>query len=108
MAKIAHRESLAKAVTEHPHSADMMFLLAVVLYCDDDPQRSQAFFQAQKRWNRAIRRTSRAFSTCWLAAQPSSLLRQIRKHLKRADAGLIRAALAGSDFSAMIGWRLRK
>ena len=64
IAKIAHRESLAKAVTEHPHSADMMFLLAVVLYCDDDPQRSQAFFRARERWSRATRRTSRAFSTC--------------------------------------------
>ncbi len=48
IAKIAHRESLAKAVTEHPQSADLMFLLAVVLYCDEDPQRSQAFFLRAK------------------------------------------------------------
>jgi hypothetical protein len=48
IAKIAHRESLARVVSEHPHSADLMFLLAVVLYCDDDPQRSQAFFLRAK------------------------------------------------------------
>jgi hypothetical protein len=48
IAKIAHRESLAKEVTEHPQSADLMFLLAVVLYCDDEPQRSQAFFLRAK------------------------------------------------------------
>jgi tetratricopeptide (TPR) repeat protein len=48
IAKIAHRESLAKAVSEHPDSPDLMFLLAVVLYCDDDPQRSQAFFLRAK------------------------------------------------------------
>jgi len=48
IAKLAHRESLAKAVTEHPQSPDLMFLLAVVLYCDDDPQRSQAFFLRAK------------------------------------------------------------
>jgi hypothetical protein len=48
IAKIAHRESLAKEVAEHPQSADLMFLLAVVLYCDDNPQRSQAFFLRAK------------------------------------------------------------
>jgi hypothetical protein len=48
IAKIAHRESLAKTVAEHPQSSDLMFLLAVVLYCDDTPQRSQAFFLRAK------------------------------------------------------------
>ena len=49
IAKIAHQASRwPKAVSEHPQSADLMFLLAVVLYCDDDPQRSQAFFLRAK------------------------------------------------------------
>ncbi|HEV7223415.1 MAG TPA: tetratricopeptide repeat protein [Pirellulales bacterium] len=45
LAKVAHLERLASAATEHPRSADLMFLLGIALYCDRQPERSRLFFQ---------------------------------------------------------------
>ena len=45
LAKVAHLEQLAAEATEHPRNADLMFLLGVRLYFDDQGERSRLFFQ---------------------------------------------------------------
>lgn len=44
-AKAAHRNALAQAATDQPHSADLPFLLGVYLYFDGQPDLAAPFFQ---------------------------------------------------------------
>ena len=48
LAKTTHRENLAKAALERPKEADLLFLLAVQLFFDAQPERSRPFFQQAK------------------------------------------------------------
>lgn len=44
LAKNAHLEALADAAAEQPDDGDLMFLVGVLLYFDDQPERSRIFF----------------------------------------------------------------
>jgi hypothetical protein len=48
LAKATHWEVMAKAATDDPQNADLLFLLAVELYCDGQQDRSRAFFLRAK------------------------------------------------------------
>jgi hypothetical protein len=48
LAKATHWEAIAKAATDNPQDSDLLFLLAVELYCDGQHDRSRAFFQRAK------------------------------------------------------------
>lgn len=48
LAKVAHLEALARSAREHPEDGDLLFLVGVLLYFDDQPGRSSAFFERAK------------------------------------------------------------
>jgi len=48
IAKEAHRETLAQAAIDRPQEAELLFVLAVELFCDGDRERSRLFFERAK------------------------------------------------------------
>ena len=40
LARSSHRESLATAIEQNPHSADLHLLMGVMLFCDGERDRS--------------------------------------------------------------------
>jgi hypothetical protein len=70
LAKATHWELMAKAATADPDNADLLFLLAVELYCDGQQNRSRAFFQRAKTLEPGDTGHIKAFLTHLDAAAP--------------------------------------